>query len=152
VATFAHSKRCLFTSHRTAWPPAPRAATLSSATVAHGQQCSEVSGCGRKPSKVFNSALALLLECAEYLLESPLRILHAPSLMGEWVAQPVPSDGRTKTNRAGVSLPLCRSPGPPPFVAARLVLGSDRRGIRLAGEKAERRCFGVCRHILCSAA
>jgi len=44
--------------------------------AALGQIPSQVSCSSRKPFEVFIDALALLLECVEYLIE-PLHILHA---------------------------------------------------------------------------
>ena len=89
-------------SSRTAWPPAPRSAAAAARTAARGQKCSQVSGCGRKPSKVFIGALALLFECVEYLVESSQLILHAPSLWKTQAAQLVASEGYAKIERAGV--------------------------------------------------
>ena len=71
----------------------------SCTTAARRQQGSQVGSCGREPPEGLIEALPFLLECAEYLVESPPRILHAPFPVEDRVAKLYPRMGAKKTDR-----------------------------------------------------
>jgi hypothetical protein len=80
---------------------AARSATPPSRAAARRQQRPQVSSCGREPPEVLIDALPLLLERAKNLVKSPPRILHAPSLMEDWVAKLYSLMSSKKTVRVG---------------------------------------------------
>ncbi len=73
----------------------------SCATAARRQQGSQVGSCGREPPEGLIETLPFLLECAEYLVESPPRILHAPFPVEDRVAKLYPRMGAKK--RTGIA-------------------------------------------------